>query len=216
MPISYTRENAVASLSELIAEVSQGLRHTYIAIDGLSGTGKSTLAAELAKKLGAEVIHMDDFYLPLERRQGERIASPGWNVDYERFRAEVARPFLDGKLPTYGAFRCDKQRICETVAVPEASFYIIEGCYAMHPEIPDFYDLRIVLRDTKEACRSRILTRNGEEILRRFDGEWFPLEEEYLSAYMICELADVIVEGDCSLLAEAKARSAERACGSDF
>jgi hypothetical protein len=61
-----------------------------------------------------------------------------------------------------------------------------------------------------------LATANGEEILRRFDGEWFPLEEEYLSAYMICELADVIVEGDCSLLAEAKARSAERPCGSDF
>ena len=64
----------------------------------------------------------------------------------------------------------------------------------MHPEIPDFYDLRIVVTADRALSEQRIRLRDGEAVLERFRSEWFPLEDEYLEAYMITELCDVTVD----------------------
>lgn len=194
----YTFEQALSALPDLIADESEEMRHFYIAIDGVSGSGKSTLADYLAEKLGAQVIHMDDFYLPFSDRTRERTAEPGWNVDYGRFTREVAKNALAKRPITYGIFDCASQSIRETVTLADSRYLIVEGCYAMHPEIPDFYDLRIVLTAERELCEDRIRMRDGEAMLRRFQGEWFPLEDAYMQAYMIRELSDVVVRsGGC-------------------
>lgn len=195
----YSFEEALCALSDLICDESEEMRHFYIAIDGPSGSGKSTLADHLAKELGAPVIRMDDFYLPLAEREGARIAAPGWNVDYERFTREIAKNALARKPITYGIFDCASQSIRETVSLPPSRYLIVEGCYAMHPEIPDFYDLRIVVTAERETCEKRILDRDGAAVLERFRREWFPLEDAYLEAYMIRELCDVTVLSDDAL-----------------
>ncbi len=195
----YTFEEALVALPDLISDESEEMRHFYIAIDGPSGSGKSTLADRLAKELGAPVIRMDDFYLPLCERKGDRVAAPGWNVDYERFTREVANNALARRPIAYGIFDCASQSIRETAELPESRYLIVEGCYAMHPEIPDFYDLRIVVTAERKTCESRILARDGEAVLERFRREWFPLEDAYLDAYMIRELCDVTVVSDDTL-----------------
>ena len=192
----YTFEEALLGLSDLIFDESEEMRHFYIAIDGPSGSGKSTLADRLAKELDAPVIRMDDFYLPLCDRKGDRVSAPGWNVDYERFTREVAENALARRPISYGIFDCSTQSIRETVTLPDSRYLIVEGCYAMHPEIPDFYDLRIVVTAERAVCEKRILERDGEAILERFRAEWFPLEDAYLEAYMIRELCDVTVLSD--------------------
>ena len=63
-----------------------------VAIDGRCGSGKSTLAAALQEQYGYPVVHMDDFFLRSEQRTAERLATPGENVDHERFLAEVLSP----------------------------------------------------------------------------------------------------------------------------
>ena len=190
---TYTFEEALSALPDIIDDLSEDMRHFYIAIDGISGSGKSFLADRLAQALCAPVIRMDDFYLPLSDRVGERISLPGWNIDYERFSCEVARAALDRKPIEYGVFDCCSQSISKSIRVPESRYLIVEGCYAMHPEIPDFYDLRIVIDADRSLCEERILARDGEELLKRFQNEWLPLEDEYLSAYMIRELCDILV-----------------------
>ena len=61
-----------------------------VAIDGPCASGKSTLGALLRGVYGANLFHMDDYFLPFARKTPERLAEPGGNVDYERFFAEVA------------------------------------------------------------------------------------------------------------------------------
>ena len=51
-----------------------------LAIDGMAASGKSTLACKLAEEFGGEVIHMDDFFLPMDLRTAERLEEPGGNA----------------------------------------------------------------------------------------------------------------------------------------
>ena len=69
------------------------------AIDGRCGSGKTTLAAWLMEQFDGNLFHMDDFYLRSEQRTPERLAETGGNVDYERFRKEVAVPLAAAAVP---------------------------------------------------------------------------------------------------------------------
>jgi len=51
-----------------------------VAIDGRCGSGKTTLAALIAKEFDCSVFHMDDFFLPPGLRTPERLGEPGGNV----------------------------------------------------------------------------------------------------------------------------------------
>ena len=77
----------VSELTEELRMLPTGMR--IIAIDGRCAAGKTTLAARLAKELGGDVIHMDDFFLRVEQRTPERMKEVGGNVDYERFEKTV-------------------------------------------------------------------------------------------------------------------------------
>ncbi len=188
-------EGVLLDLLDLITEESEGMARYYIGIDGISGAGKTLLADLLAERLGASVIRTDDFYLPLAERTEERTSLPGWTMDYERFGREVALPAMERREIAYRRFDCRTQSLGEPVPIPaDARYVIVEGCYALHPEIPDIYDLRIALTADNEVCERRILRRDGEERLARFINEWFPLERMYLEEYMIDILADYTVD----------------------
>ena len=167
-------ENAAARLAEIIRGESNGMAHYYVALDGADGAAIGALAGELAALLPSFVIPTDAFALPSRNLTPERAAVPGGLFDYERFTREVARPFLSKKLPEYGVYSERIRGTVERVRVPEREVYLVAGNYALHPEIPDFYDLRVVLRDA--PADGAIAT--------------------YLSAYMIEEFCDVLVSDD--------------------
>ena len=167
--------SAVAAdrLTEIIRGESNGMAHYYVAVDGADEAALAALAGELSRRLSGFVIPTDAFLLPARNLTPERAAAPGGAFDYERFTREVARPFLSKKLPVYGVYNERIRGTVERVQTPECGVYLIAGRYALHPEIPDFYDLRIVL--------------HGE------DDEGDPAVRAYLSAYMIEEFCDVLV-----------------------
>ncbi|MBO5109218.1 MAG: hypothetical protein J6D21_00735 [Clostridia bacterium] len=47
-----------------------------VLIDGRCASGKSTLGAALAERLGANLFHMDDFFLPFDKKTPERLGRP--------------------------------------------------------------------------------------------------------------------------------------------
>ena len=77
-----------------------------VAIEGKCTSGKTTLAAQLAKIYDCNVFHMDDFFLQSHQRTPERFAETGGNVDYERFQEEVLLPLKAGKAFSYRPFDC--------------------------------------------------------------------------------------------------------------
>lgn len=165
-----------------------------IALDGRAAAGKTTLAAALAERLNAEVIHMDDFFLPPELRTAKRLSLPGGNVHYERFSAEVADGILSGKPFEYSVFDCSIMGISGKKRATPDGVIIVEGAYALHPQIPDIYDIKVFVTAPLEVRLERILRRNGSEKLEAFRRRWIPLEEAYFSAFDIENKCDIVIE----------------------
>ena len=178
---------------EKIAALPRGDRACVIALEGRAAAGKSTAAESLAAILGAGVVHMDDFFLPFEKRTEERLAEAGGNVDYERFRVEVLDSILAGGDVTYSAFDCSTGTFLPPVTKERKSLTVIEGSYAHHPYFGDAYDLRIALDISDETQQQRILARNGERMLAMFVERWIPMEHRYFEAFSIFENADLIL-----------------------
>jgi uridine kinase len=116
---------------------------SVITVDGKSASGKTTLARQLSSILEAEVIHMDDFFLPLELRTPSRLAEPGGNVHYERFKTEVLPELKQKKSFSYRRFDCSKMRPGEMRKIAISRWRIVEGAYSLHPEFGDYADLKV-------------------------------------------------------------------------
>lgn len=171
-----------------------------VVIDGPCGSGKSTLGRALAGMEWHDPFMMDDFFLPFDMRTEERLAQPGGNVHYERFRDEVLGHLDDG-LITFNRYDCAtgtlvrKQTRVDDVGV-------IEGSYSHHPAFDDVYRERNALRvyvDVDEEEQLRRITKRDPEMLERFRNTWIPLEKRYFEAYDIKDRADVIVRSTSPL-----------------
>jgi len=172
-------------------------RPFLIAIDGPCGSGKTTLAASLAKELNASLFHMDDFFLQPHQRTDARLAEPGGNVDYERFKEEVLDHIADADGVTFRPFNCHEWKLAdEAIHLPYNSIVIVEGSYSHHPYFSDIYDVKIFLEITKEEQKRRIIARDGEEIWPMFENKWIPMEETYFEEFAILAKANHIFHSD--------------------
>lgn len=168
-------------------------RNPVICIEGRAASGKTTAAELLAPVIGAQIVHMDDFFLPPALRTAARYAEDGGNVHYERFRDEVIRGIERGEPFTYRVFDCGVMDYTDVRTVDPSRPIIIEGAYSMHPYFGDACDLRIFSDISPSLQYARILARNGEDMLHRFETEWIPLEERYLATYDIRSACDLVL-----------------------
>lgn len=169
------------------------LSRGIVAIDGPCTAGKSTLARQLHETLGVSVLPMDDFFLRPEQRTRERLLTPGGNIDAERFVSEALRPMQTGQDFAYAPFDCSQQRLVPPVLFRNTRISIVEGVYSQHPAFRDAYALKIFLTIDPDAQQARLLARNGEAMLRRFNEEWIPLENLYFQALDIAGHADIVL-----------------------
>ena len=78
-----------------------------IALDGRCGSGKTTLAGQLAEQFPASIVfHTDDYYLPPAQRIPEWEKTPCANMDLARLREELLRPARAGEPVFYRAYSC--------------------------------------------------------------------------------------------------------------
>ncbi len=178
----------------IIEDINKNKSLLIIGIDGPCASGKTTLAAKLAKELGAQVIHTDDFFLPFEMKTSERLSQPGGNIHYERFCREVAKGIATGKEFEYGVYRCSDGMIAEKKTVIPEGIIIAEGSYSLNPSMGVDYDLRVFVEAPLEVRLERILERNGREKLEVFKEKWIPMENKYFDCFGIKEKCDIIIE----------------------
>ena len=182
----------LATIREQATNKQAGPR--VVAIDGRAAAGKTTLATLLSQVLTAEVIPMDDFFLPAELRTAERLAQSGGNIHYERFRAEVLPYLRKDESFSYRRFDCRIMDYSGWRLVKDSSWRIVEGSYSCHPAFGDYMDCRVFCDISPDEQRKRIIKRNGPEMAEAFFTRWIPMEEQYFKTGRIKEKADVIIE----------------------
>lgn len=195
------RKRRTDSVLKVIAEFQNKAKDAsaeeviVLAIDGRCASGKTTMAQELAEITGAGVIHMDDFFLPMELRTGGRLAEPGGNVHYERFTEEILPKLRGCEAFTYRRFDCRDMKLGDMCMVPKVQaqipLRIVEGAYSCHPIFAEYADIKVFCDVENAEQLRRIRQRNGEEGLKRFQEVWIPMEEAYFGVFHIKEKADI-------------------------
>ena len=192
-------------ISRLLDEKSGQVR---VVIDGRAASGKTT-AAELiagyfsgaylhefpdARSFTTEIIHADDFFLPPSLRTPERLNETGGNLHRERFYDEIIANLDSPDGFSYRVFNCSKMDYApEPRKVKPCRLLIFEGAYSLHPDFGDYYDLAIFSDISPDEQRRRILSRNGERMLKRFEQEWIPMEEKYLDGFNIRQKCKITI-----------------------
>ena len=152
--------------ARLAAVVAPGAGPRVVAVDGRSGTGKTDLAAALARRTGAAVVHLDDLY-------------PGWSglAAAVELLGEVLDGLRSGAPASHPVWDWARGAYVREVALPTSGTVVVEGVGAgcARP-----VDLLVRLEADAELRRARALARDGETFAPHWDA-WAAQEAELFS-----------------------------------
>ena len=167
-----------------------------IAIDGMTGAGKTTLAKELSEALKAQIFQADDFFLIPSLRTEERYNEPGGNIHYERMKEEVIDKIKEGKINDvikYKPFNCRIQDFGEEKSLKINKINIVEGSYCLNPYFGKYYDICIFMKINDKEQIER-LTKRAPKMINNFINKWIPLEKKYHEAFGLSDKCDIKFE----------------------
>ncbi len=164
-----------------------------VTIDGPCGSGKTTLARQLAAATSEPGVHMDDFAIPHAQKTQERLAVPGGNADVTRLLTEVISPWLAGEPAFVRPYLCHEDRFGEGQPLPAGCLLILEGTYANLPAIAEHASMRLFLRVDAREQQRRLLQRVGAERLVAFNDRWIPLENAYFAAFSLPDAGCIVL-----------------------
>jgi uridine kinase len=187
-------QGAVQRILELVQDTSP----IVVAVDGRSGTGKSTLSAWIARHLGATVIDQDDFYAGgtieawqrlTPREKADRV------IDWRRVRGEALQPLRAGRRASWRPFDWEAMAglASEPITAQPSRIVILDGAYSSRPELTDLIDLSILVTLPDVVRRARLMQREGEEFMSEWHAIWDEAEEFYFGAVRPPETFDVVI-----------------------
>lgn len=199
-------------LADRVHHLAGGQSRVMVAITGAPASGKSTLAAELARRLtlqkrSAIVVPMDGFHLDnavldardLRPRKGapETFDAAGFVHLIRRIKSgeEVAAPLFDRPrdISIAGA----------TIVPADTTAIIVEGNYLMHNERPwadlaDLWDLTVRVDVPMPELRARLIQRwlslghSRATATRRAEGNDIPNAQRVIDKALPC---DIVLDG---------------------
>lgn len=179
-------------ISQLDHILQQVRKPVILAIDGDSGSGKTTFSKRLQKHYQATVIHMDDFYLPLEMRTKARFAKHGGNIHIERL-VPLLESLHSGEAIDYQSYNPKTNQFSEKQRMSPKKLTIVEGSFSQLPTLRKYYDFCLFLKLTTSEQQTRIKKREGSEKLNDFINQWIPREKKYQQAYQIEQHASMVI-----------------------
>jgi uridine kinase len=162
--MSDARNRSVAAIRDAIA--ARADRPLVVALDGRSGTGKSTLARLLRSSVDAALVEADLFYRDMPDDQRAAL-TPEEGVaryfDWERLRDEALIPLRRGRTAQFCPF--DWQRgsgLASPVTVEPRPLVIVEGVYSARPEFDGLVDLRVLIEVDQHQRQARLRKRSHD------------------------------------------------------
>jgi uridine kinase len=186
-----------------------------VAIDGVTASGKSTLAGELseaASKAGRPVIHvtMDGFHHHRERRYRlGRMSPEGYYNDAYNFAAFARHVLIplgpggDGRYRDRIIDLASDERIDEaSIKAPADAILIIDGSFLQRSDLVSLWDHRIFVNTTLAVARARGTHRDAKQLgglaqaELMYDLRYHAAARLYLDAVHPAEIATLVVDND--------------------
>lgn len=178
--------DAVAVIAARLAATAPptGVQTKFLAIDGLGGAGKTTLAVSLSAKLGgAPIAHTDDF------------ASWEQPLDWwPRMLAEVLVPLAAGRQARYRRRDWERRRLGNWREIEPSECVIIEGVGSSRAVFRPYLTVAVWVEAPREERLRRGLERDGHGALPQWE-QWMAREDEYAARESPQKHADVVVSG---------------------
>ncbi|HEY3530355.1 MAG TPA: 4-amino-4-deoxy-L-arabinose transferase [Nocardioides sp.] len=155
-----------------------------VCVDGPAGSGKTTLAAELATLAGgAAVVHMDDLY-------------EGWGGlgRVEDQLQTLLRPLAEGFSGSYRRWDWPGNAWAETVLVPPAPLLVLEGVGSGSTAHADLTTVLAWVEVPFELRMARGLERDGDAAADHWR-QWARDERDLFTRERTRERADVVLDG---------------------
>lgn len=160
---------------------------TYVvAIDGRSGSGKTSLAAKLRVELGAPVVALEDLY-------------GGWDGlerGVDLLVSEVLEPLSAGRAARVPRYDWVALHWGEPWVLEPPGALIVEGVGAGARRAAAYASTLIWMEEPEPVRKKRALDRDGAAFAPYW-GMWAAQEEALLARERTPERADFVITGDC-------------------
>jgi uridine kinase len=153
-----------------------------VAIDGPSGAGKTTLAAEVAAALAAPTVHMDDLY-------------PGWDglrAATVRLQSWVVAPLRSRRPARYRRWDWTAGEYAEWVQLPASEVIVVEGCGSGALPAGRSLSALVWVEADERVRRARGLARDPG--YAPFWDQWAAQERDLYAADGTRERADLVLD----------------------
>lgn len=166
---------------------------TVILIAGMSGSGKSELAASLRHLLGdAAVLHLDGYYLPLTHLSWDERAQMNFDhpgaLDWPLMREHLAelKAGRTVEVPVYNFALHNRELYTHTLR--PGAFVIAEGLLGLHdPHLRALAGLTVYVDTPPEVCLRRRVARDVAErsrtetsVREQWEHTVWPMAREYI------------------------------------
>jgi uridine kinase len=198
---AYPVAGPAAALCERITSLQSATPSpVLVALDGRSGAGKSTVAAQVGAQTGALVIDGDDFYRSGTDASWDAL-SPAEKVDlvidWERQRS-LLEQLRHGAAVTWQPYdwEADDGGLGAPVTAGPAAVVLLDGAYSARPELSDLYSQRVLLSVARDVRRERLLHREGERYRAEWEARWGEAEDLYFDVLMPPAVFDLVLDGN--------------------
>lgn len=163
-----------------------------ISIDGPCGAGKTTIAKSMEEEFSYNILHMDDFYLPFEKRDKNWMNMIASHMDFDRLIENVLKPYKEYKKTNYISYDCHSDKYLQEIPIDLDKTLVIEGSYSSHTKLSKYVDLKIFIDIDSEEQIKR-LTKRNPKVVDKFLSMWVPFENNYFEKLKIRENSDLVL-----------------------
>lgn len=174
-------------------------RPLLVCIDGLGGSGKSTIARGLAAACDdVQIVQVDDFYRPSSGRHTGSVADRpiGADFDLNRLRTEVLLPLRSGLRANYHAYDWTVDSVSTHAVAVTKPIVVVEGVYSFSAALSELFDFSLWVDCPRDVRLRRGVARDGEAARSRWEHDWMPGEDQYVQCECPRERVALVCDGN--------------------